>query len=320
MESELITNARLELHYYFKDSDSHSMDAIVRNECEKELLIIYKHVIEILDLDIKFESEAFTEGGLKEMWKFLGKHSAQLSLVISVLALVLSRVPLESTKLEDAKIENLNIDTELKREQLLQLKARTSNDDSLSMDTINELITILDGDYKITWHRSNFYRRLIHYSKVTQISTKSIGINKSPIQAEGEVNRSQFIEFIQKSDSFPTLIDEEALIDIISPVLKEKNYSWKGIYQGQAITFEMKDELFKKSVINNEVEFTNGTAIKCILHRFRKIDDKGNIIFSKNQVSLVIEVTSDSLLSETTQGAKHKRNKKQSDKQLRLGL
>lgn len=52
---------KLELHYYFRDN-SHSMNAFVRNQCEKELLAIYKEAITLFNIDIEIESEAFNEG------------------------------------------------------------------------------------------------------------------------------------------------------------------------------------------------------------------------------------------------------------------
>lgn len=55
---------KLELHYYFRDN-SHSMDAFIRNQCEKELLYIYKEVLSLFDIDAEVESEAFDEGGFK---------------------------------------------------------------------------------------------------------------------------------------------------------------------------------------------------------------------------------------------------------------
>jgi hypothetical protein len=68
---------KIELHYFFRD-ETHTMNAFVRNECEKELLTIFKEVILSLDIEVDVESEAFKEGGLKEIWKFLGKNGVQI--------------------------------------------------------------------------------------------------------------------------------------------------------------------------------------------------------------------------------------------------
>ena len=88
MEFEI--GQKLELHYFFTDN-SHSMDAIVRNECEKELLALFRECSVILGVDFKIESEAFSEGGLKEIWRFFGSTQVATSLVI--LTIILSRYP-----------------------------------------------------------------------------------------------------------------------------------------------------------------------------------------------------------------------------------
>ena len=76
MKEETLAN-KLELHYYFDDSDdSHTMNAFVRNRCEFELLQIYTELQKELELDVKVETEAFEEGGLTELWTLLSQNNA----------------------------------------------------------------------------------------------------------------------------------------------------------------------------------------------------------------------------------------------------
>ena len=63
---------RLQLHYYFKDN-SHTIDSILRNECEKEILHIYKEISNTLGLQLRLETLPTEEGGFKETWRFIGK-------------------------------------------------------------------------------------------------------------------------------------------------------------------------------------------------------------------------------------------------------
>jgi hypothetical protein len=296
---ELTLYSKLEIHYYFND-DSHSMDAIVRNDCERELLWMFNHIIKDLGLEISLETEAYREGGLKEVWKFLGKNSAQLAFLVSVLTLILSRVPLENSKLTEAQIQNLNIDTEIKKEQLKAI--RNLKDTSSHKALIKQTINTLKSDYKVNWHKSNFYRKLTSYSKVTQVSTRSVN----------RISDNGLENIVTRKD--------EATIDIISPVLKDGTYSWKGIYRKQVISFEMKDESFKKSVINNETEINNGTAIKCVIIQFRKLDDSGEIVITKRHVVIVKEILSDSTFVPTPQGLKYDKTKKELEAQLNLDL
>lgn len=313
---ELTQNSKLEIHYYFNDN-SHSMDALVRNDCERELLLIYKQIISELGLEIKIETEAYQEGGLKEIWKFMGKNNSQLTLLIGVIVIVLSRVPVENKKLTEAQTENLIIDTELKKEELK--KIRESNDTITTEEMLNKVTKILEVDYKINWHKSNYYKKLTNYSKIIKISTKGLNGTRDNTNAK-TVKREQFIDFIQLTNTYPSITDDEAVIDIISPVLKDGSFSWKGIYNGQVISFEMKDDAFKQSVINNETEFNNGTAIKCVLVQFRKLDDSGEVIVSKRHVSIVTEIVTGSVFTPTPQGIKYNKDKRELKTQLNLDL
>jgi hypothetical protein len=296
------------------------MNAFIRNECEKELLTIFKEVIISLDIEIDIESEAFKEGGLKEIWKFLGKNGVQITLVLTVLGLVLSRIPVENKELVKLQIENLELDNELKRQELKKIKNDVKTEEEVTEEVVERVLEILDKDYKIVWHKSNFYKKLNFYPKVTKLTTQKLNERNEPVENERTIERSQFGNFILRSDTFPPNIDEEALIDIISPVLKKGNFNWKGFYKGDIINFEMTDLTFKNSVLNKEIEFINGTAIKCVLHQNRKIDETGLVKVVQNKVMTVIEIISGDDYVATEQGKKHKRDKDHKNDQLKLDV
>lgn len=308
---------KIELHYFFRD-ETHTMNAFVRNECEKELLTIFKEVIQSLDIEVDVESEAFKEGGLKEIWKFLGKNGVQLTLIVTVFGLVLSRIPVENKELVKLQIENLELDNELKRQELKKIKNGIRTDEELTDEIVERVLEILDKDYKIIWHKSNFYKKLNFYPKVTKLSTQRLNERNEPVEKEKTVVREHFGKFILRSDTFPPNIDEEATIDIISPVLKKGNFTWKGFYKGDIINFEMNDQSFKNSVLNKEIEFINGTAIKCVLQQNRKIDEVGLVKVIQNKVLTVIEIITGDNYVATEQGRKYKRDKERKNDQLKL--
>lgn len=308
---------KIELHYFFRD-ETHTMNAFVRNECEKELLTIIKEVILSLDIEVDIESEAFKEGGLKEIWKFLGKNGVQLTLIITVFGLVLSRVPVENKELVKLQMKNLELDNELKRQELKKIKNEIRSDEELTDDIVERVLEILDKDYKIIWHKSNFYKKLNFYPKVIKLTTQRLNEQNEPVEKERTVEREHFGKFILRSDTFSPNIDEEAVIDIISPVLKKGNFSWKGFYKGDIINFEMSDQGFKKSVLNKEIEFINGTAIKCVLQQNRKIDEVGLVKVIQNKVLTVIEIITGENYVPTEQGKKYKRDKERKKDQLKL--
>lgn len=308
---------KIELHYFFRDQ-THTMNAFVRNECEKELLTIFKEIIQSLDIEVDVESEAFKEGGLKEIWKFLGKNGVQLTLIITVFGLVLSRIPVENKELVKLQIENLELDNELKRQELKKIKNEVRTEEELTNEIVERVLEILDKDYKIIWHKSNFYKKLNFYPKVTKLTTQRLNEQNEPIEKERTVERENFGKFILRSDTFPPIIDEEAVIDIISPVLKKGNFNWKGFYKGDIINFKMNDQSFKNSVLNKEIEFINGTAIKCVLQQNRKIDEVGLVKVIQNKVLTVIEIITADNYVPTEQGKKYKRDKDCKNDQLKL--
>ena len=80
----------------------------------------------------------------------------------------------------------------------------------------------------------------------------------------------------------------------------------------------MNDQSFKNSVLNKEIEFINGTAIKCVLHQNRKIDEVGLIKIIQNKVLTVIEIITGNNYVATEQGKKFKRDKESKNDQLKL--
>lgn len=294
------------------------MNATVRNECEREILLIIKHLLYSLDVDAQIDSEALREGGLKDLWKLIGKNSPQITLILAVLTIYLSRVPVENKELVKLQIENLKLDNEIKQNELKKINQDLKNHEEITEELVQKVLEKLDDDYKIAWHKSNFYKKLNFYPKVAGISTRLFNSENKPTDQERTVTRNQFPNLIIHSDKFPPLIDDNAIIDIISPVLTKGNFQWKGSYKGQILSFEMKDKDFKNSVFNKQIEFVNGTAIKCVLQQNRKIDELGIIQITSTQVTTVIEIIEGNEIAFTKQGKKYFKDKDDKDKQMLL--
>ena len=304
---------RLELHYFLRDS-SHRIDAFARNYCEKEILLLFREISEVLNVEVAIEAEALQEGGLRELWKAIGKNSAQITFILALLTVIISRIPVES-KLQK---ENLRLDNELKTLEIEQIKNKLRNEKEIGQEVVNEVYNLISKDYKILWHKSNFYKKLNMQLKVDKISTTLLDENNRPADEERIVLRKDFFRGILTSDKLPHVEDEEAIIDIIAPVIKKGKYTWKGYYKGEPISFEMGDSQFKESIINKEIKFENGTAIKCVLRQSRRIDENGMIKVSKSRVLIVLEIIENYKAIQTNQGKRHKQERKKADNQLRL--
>src|SRR5699024_10298710 len=156
---------------------------------------------------------------------------------LTVFNLILSRIPVANKEIVKLQIENLELDNEIKRQELKSIKNEVKTEEELTEKVVERILEILDKNYKIAWHKSNYYKKLNFYPKVTKLTTQRLNERNEPVENERTVERNQFINFILRSDAFPPNIDEEAVIDIISPVLKKGQFNWKGFYKGDIINF-----------------------------------------------------------------------------------
>lgn len=274
---------QLELHYYFYDN-SHEIDALFRNECEKELLILFKEVIDDLDFKIKVETVPPKEGGFVEVWQFVNENKEIINVVLTIINLILTRYPVKNKKLDKLQIENLELDNLLKKEELRKLGIDFKNVDE---STLNKVVEFLIKNYKIIWRRSNFFKKLTQNRDV-----KNISINKLkdfvPSPDEKTLRLGDYEQFILFNEDIPDITNQEVTIDLISSVLKSGRFPYKGFLSGQIINFIMEDEKFKKLVFEGKIPHNNKIKIKVILNHSRKIDDSGQIKITKYYVSKVL--------------------------------
>jgi hypothetical protein len=285
---ELIEKSnRLQFHYYFKD-DSHTIDSIIRNECEKEILLIYKEIANTLGLELNLESLPTEEGGFKETWKFLGKNSVQITLMVSVAAIIISRFPVENKELTKLQIENLQLDNEIKRKELEKLNLEFIQDDEeLDQQKVIDSVELVNKNYKISWRKSNLYKKLNSYPKVDSVEVVRYE-DKEPIGNPRKIPKREFSKFILRSDDLPKLETENAIIDVISPAIKRGKFRWKGFYNNEIITFLMDDFQFKTQVLNGDIHFSNKFSLEVEMTQNRKINQDGEIRITNSVVNRVI--------------------------------
>lgn len=273
---------KLELHYYLSDN-SHSMDAFVKNKAESELLKVFKEISDILELDLSFEIEALSEGGIKEFIKILKKKKTkkQIAKIVAVIGVIFSGVltniisdqftknpELEKSQLEESQLNIKKLKKDLEKEDL------TEEEKTI---IIQNLTVIISNTDKIKFHRSNFYSNLLKENKIEQISTTELDENNEPLSKEKKVLRENFNSFIVHKVKIDSEFIEDANIEIVSPVLKKGKMKWRGYYDNKPISFNLMDSGFRNSVLNREVSFQNGTSIKCLLEFEKEMDDEGNI-------------------------------------------
>lgn len=318
---------KLELHYYLL-GEAHSMDAQVRNKCEAELLALIRHLSSELGVDVVLETSAYTEGGLKEIWSFLlsPNNEHNISLATLLVMLVQTIIPLLTLPAPPDK-EQENLTKELTKlsieEKKLQIqKLRQELEQGLPSEaTVSRVVEDFNDDYKIVTRRSNFYKQLISYPKVFAVGFRHISTENALPYNEVVTSRSEFSKFVINTDKLPEQVSNEVLIEIVAPVITGGNMHWKGLYNGEDISFAMRDLAFKESVSNRSVSFKHGDVIVCKLHTERKLNPVGDIVVAGHYVSLVYEkksATGEAIV--TTQGRKKRFADKHSNTQGNLPL
>ncbi|HHE0547415.1 TPA: hypothetical protein ACN362_003598 [Vibrio parahaemolyticus] len=313
---QIAHSTKLQMHYYLENG-SHSMDAIARNKCESEVLAIVQEIAKILNTQIVIEAEAWKEGGLRDIWAFTNANAAVISVIVSIAGIVISRIPTTDPELEQLQKEDLKLSILERRINLAKLQKEVE-EDKVTQDTVEKVASLVDTNYKVVTRKSNFYKQLNNTPKITKVGINGLDKEGEEAFKEAMVQRSDFKRFILHSNSLPVQIEDNAVIEIISPVLRNGRHKWKGIYKGESISFSMNDQDFKRDVLSEQISFTHGAAIKCVLHIHRKLDEVGDVVVTGYSVDTVIENGQESVFQETMQGKKYRHQKALKDAQQDL--
>lgn len=283
----------LELHYYL-ENESHSMNAFVKNRSEAELLRIFNEIFNILEVEIEIEFEAIQQGGLKEIAKFFTKKKTKKRIqtyIVPIITAVLVGI-LINYATKDSELDELT-KTE-KRLNIKKLQGELENNiggnSNLDQQKVDQIIYYLLTDHKLQVHKSRFYQELIKESKIYKFSTLELNNNFEPISKEVVIQRESFFNQVLEDENGKTITIEDANVEIVSPVLKQGNIKWKGLYKNQPINFLLKDSDFQKLVLNREIGFKNGTSIKCSIKYKECLNENGELIFKEIEVFDVLEI------------------------------
>lgn len=299
---------KFEIHYYLADK-SHSMNAVIKNKCEAEFLAVANEVAAIFGIQLELESQALEEGGIREIWIAIGTNSAQIALLISALTFVFSLVPQQDQELIDLQKQEVRLSIEEKKLTIEKLK-KESEKGRLTEEAINSTAQIAIDSYKVVTRRSNFYKSISNCEKTYQVGFSCLDLENKPLDDEKIVKNSNFRNFFVTSNELKPIEIKSARIEIVSPVLKEGKAKWKGIYEGESISFSMDDKEFKRAVLSREISFKNGAEIVCVLFIHKKVDELGEVVTSGYSVDVVIENIDSGLSKETPQGKKYRHTQK----------
>lgn len=309
----------IELHYWFND-DSHTMNAVVFNKCEYEFLGIAKEVAQKLKVDLEIETEPLAKGGLRSWFKFNAKDKDTIKVgVILYIITTLLGSPLATTidELTRMAIQSLFERKEVKllkeQKEIAELKL-----DIAKIEAETKRLTRCIDENIVKKKRSNYYESINSCNKITKVTIGITDDLKKNIYLEREVIKADFQNYIMTSDELEPDNDENAVIEIISPVLKKGKYKWSGIYNGEVIQFTMKSNEFKFLVQTGQVIFKNGSSINCHLLTHKKVNAEGEVKITGYEVVLVNHYFENDKPVATPEGKRKRLTKEFEENQLSL--
>jgi hypothetical protein len=325
----------MSVHYYLENS-KHAMDALVRNKAEAEMLALVRHVLLQLNLPVIVETSTLREGGVIENWLLSLTHAEQIALCIGastianaallgIVNIIISLMSMDregrklTRELTTVSIEEKKLAMEEKRMNLAKMQAELLKPQP-DQAIIQAAMPALAYDIKTITLRSNFYKELIPYMPVSAVGfgSKQHG---SRVQHERIAKRESFQEYVVTSDKLPTVIHPEAVIEIVAPVLDKGTFQWRGLFNGESISFRMRDAAYRGMVHRGEVTFKHGDKIKCVLNIERKVDAVGEEVVAGRSVSVVRAKIEGDQVTETVKGRKRAYDEQNAKHlQLQLGL
>ena len=310
---------KLELRYYFNDKSNY-MDAMIKHRSEKEVLSLVRTLADMLDIKMTVYCESFAQQeGFREIWSVAGENSRLISVLLNLFMQVWTR---PSLLVGGQPVVDRSVADEEKMQREIALLRSNLRKKMPGITVTRELVELLSASPRFCKCKSNFYEAVRGYPKVTKFTLRELNENIRSRSGSLEVKREQFDYYILRSDELPSVKDNKATIEIISPVLKDARYRWKGIYNkgGETIDFYMCDEDFKKDMFDEKIAFKSGMCIDCVLEIQRKMSELGEVVNISYTVETVIRTRFDKMEIITPQGKRHLRKLEAEKKQLTLDL
>lgn len=310
---------KLELRYYFNDKSNY-MDAMIKHRSEKEVLSLVRTLADMLDIKMTVYCESFAQQeGFREIWSVADENSRLISVLLNLFMQVWTR---PSLLVGGQPVVDRSVADEEKMQREIALLRSNLRKKMPGITVTRELVELLSASPRFCKCKSNFYEAVRGYPKVTKFTLRELNENNRSRSGSLEVKREQFDYYILRSDELPSVKDNKATIEIISPVLKDARYRWKGIYNkgGETIDFYMCDEDFKKDMFDEKIAFKSGMCIDCVLEIQRKMSELGEVVNISYTVETVIRTRFDKMEIITPQGKRHLRKLEAEKKQLTLDL
>lgn len=268
-EKELL----LQIHYFLKKANDHNVNAFFHNKYESYLLHEIQEIAKIAgykDFEVKLYPSQ--EGGWIDNLKIILGDNIFSSLFTTLLNAFLNHkyAPAVS-KNEDSK--NL-------------IEAATALKNGNFTEEEAEILT--EDNDKLARFASCYYKNVQKDNAITKIETTLTDNSTQKQLVNNIIERKDFDSHIISNNEKVTDKILSTTIIVISPVLVNiKSVKWKGKYNGENITFTIKDDNFITQVMNREVKFDAGTTLTCDLI----IDQKITTFVSRKRIKCTYTVS-----------------------------
>lgn len=224
----------LQLHYYFSNENSHSMNAKVHNDCDKQFI----QAVQILNkyFDNPFEVIVFAkdEGGIKDIYQIIIKDA----LVLILLTALITSTTQQFVTSNFAPAINVTEETKNKLDNVDKIKELIKSG-SL---TEEEFDYITSNDKELRKLKSNFYKSAKKEKTITYIEVEAIKQDATPVFEKKSITYSEFDNCILTEEQEKSETEIDAKVYIVSPILiKGRKDLWKGIYNDDSIEFKISD-------------------------------------------------------------------------------
>ena len=132
---------------------------------------------------------------------------------------------------KEVEIDGKELENESKR---LKNEEQRLKNEKIKQE-LKDVVIKIDSNQKIKKYKSNFYEEIEKEKRIQKILFAVEDNYRLPISKEHYILQENCKEYILPSNEIETEPIEDAVIEIISPVLKKGNYKWKGIYNNNAI-------------------------------------------------------------------------------------
>lgn len=311
---------QLELHYIFgENDDTHYLDAYTRNACEKEFLAIIKTLSSELGVQIDVSVEPKKDGSLIDVYNFLvSQNGLAIAVWANFLFQVIKYIFPRKTKAEK---ENLELENDTSLLELIK-EAKNLEDQGVPLPPdIYKKLQHVYSSRKMMKQKSNFFKNLTKEHKVKSLEISSFNAkDETKKQVLFAIPRKDFPDYFLYTDDLESEIDNNAVVEVISPVLKKGKYLWRGIYrkENQVHEFVMLDKDFKRTVVDAGISFQNGTELDCELEICKKLNDDGDVFNSKYKIHKVYDHRIGETTTEMPAGKKHRQKTELETKQMTL--